>query len=242
MTPRLYFPQSLTTGQSILLQHEWHNYLARVLRCKIGDAVNVFNGEGGVFVATVQAVEKKQVTLLIQKYHAVECESPLRITLGQALIRGEKLDWAIQKAVEIGVTEINLLTTALCQAKLPTERSEHRLHHWQRVISSACEQSGRNRVPTIISPQSLVEWCAHETAELSLVLDPGASQSLQQLTCSKPQSVRLLVGPESGLSGQEVQTAQDHGFIPIRLGPRVLRTETAALACVAVLQHLWGDY
>lgn len=238
--PRIHTPTPLHSTTTIELDENAFNHAVRVLRLGEGAPLILFNGEGGEYEATLCDVQKKRANAAIGSHSPRECESPLHITLGQCISRGEKMDYTIQKAVELGVNEIVPLFSERCGVRLDQERSDKRTGHWQSTIISACEQSGRNRIPQIQPPQTLDGWIASLDAECRLVLDPRASQSLPQLP--KPQkSVALLIGPEGGLSDGEIEHAIRRGFTAIRLGPRILRTETAGLVVLSSVQQLWGD-
>jgi 16S rRNA (uracil1498-N3)-methyltransferase len=206
---------------------------------KVGDALVLFNGRGGQYPATISAIERKAVVVASAEQEALECESPLHLQLGIAVSRGERMDWVVQKATELGVSCIAPLVSERTEVKLGAERGEKKLRHWQQIATSACEQCGRNRLPQILAPQSLAGWLQDVQADLRLVLhhtavtrDPGPAP---------PRSVALLVGPEGGLSEEEIRAAEEAGFASLQLGPRVLRTETAPLAAIAILQARWGD-
>ncbi len=238
--PRIYTPTPLQSGVTIELDEDGFSHAVRVLRLSEGSALMLFNGEGGEYAATLCDVQKKRTSAAIGDYSNRECESPLRIILGQCISRGEKMDFTIQKAVELGVTEIVPLFSERCGVKLDKERSDKRTRHWQSTIISACEQSGRNRLPLLHAPLPLEQWLGTLKASCKLVLDPCASHSLAQLP--KPEkSAALLIGPEGGLSDSEISHAIKSGFTGIRLGPRILRTETAGLVVISSIQQLWGD-
>jgi len=238
--PRIFTPFPLSSGASIELDENAFSHAVRVLRLKQGDSLILFNGEGGEFEAELIEVQKKRASARINQFHNKDCESPLRIILGQCISRGEKMDYTIQKAVELGVTEIVPLFSERCGVKLNQERLEKRLRHWRSVIISACEQSGRNRIPTLHPAMALSAWQQQLYTSLNLVLDPTATNSLGSL--AKPEKgVALLIGPEGGLSNNEIKNAVKHGFNGIRLGPRILRTETAGLTALSMIQQLWGD-
>ena len=185
------------------------------------------------------AVSKKQLSVLVQGFIASDTDSALQVHLGQCLSRGERMDYAIQKATELGVTQLTPLFSERCEVRLNTERLNKRTQHWQQVAVSASEQSLRCSVPAVESAQHLTNWVSSIQADLKLVLDPRAAQPLSSFAA--PTSVALLIGPEGGLSDQEVAQAAAAGFLPIALGPRVLRTETAPIAALSLLQYLWGD-
>lgn len=237
--PRIYTGQELQANAEIVLETGPSLHLSRALRMKVGDALVLFNGRGGQYPATISAIDRKAVVVASAEQEALECESPLHLQLGIAVSRGERMDWVVQKATELGVSCIAPLVSERTEVKLGAERGEKKLRHWQQIATSACEQCGRNRLPQILSPQSLAGWLQDVQADLRLVLhhtavtrDPGPAP---------PRSVALLVGPEGGLSEEEIRAAEAAGFASLQLGPRVLRTETAPLAAIAILQARWGD-
>lgn len=237
--PRIYTGQELQANAEIVLETGPSLHLSRALRMKVGDALVLFNGRGGQYPATISAIDRKAVVVASAEQEALECESPLHLQLGIAVSRGERMDWVVQKATELGVSCIAPLVSERTEVKLGAERGEKKLRHWQQIATSACEQCGRNRLPQILSPQSLAGWLQDVQADLRLVLhhtavtrDPGPAP---------PRSVALLVGPEGGLSEEEIRAAEGAGFASLQLGPRVLRTETAPLAAIAILQARWGD-
>ena len=237
---RIYTPAVLNSGDTIELDENAFNYVVRVLRLKKGDTLILFNGIGGEYEAELVEIQKKRASVHISQFSDKACESPLPIILGQCISRGEKMDYTIQKAVELGVSEIVPLFSVRCGVKLNQERMEKRLRHWQSVIISACEQCGRNRIPILHKAQTLQQWQQQLDTSLKLVLNPTASDSLHTLV--KPEkNVALLIGPEGGLTESEISSAVQHGFTGIRLGPRILRTETAGLAAISIIQQLWGD-
>lgn len=237
---RIYTATSLVSGETIELDENAFNHAVRVLRLKQGDTLILFNGEGGEYEAELVEVQKKRASAIIGEFLHQDCESPLPIILGQCISRGDKMDYTIQKAVELGVTEIVPLFSERCGVKLNQERIEKRMHHWHGTIISACEQCGRNRIPKLHQATSLDEWQQKLNASHKLVLDPTATDSIA--TLAKPEKdVVLLIGPEGGLTDQEIKTAIESGFTGIRLGPRTLRTETAGLTALSVIQQLWGD-
>ena len=238
--PRIYAPVQLQEYQPVDLPESAANHVGRVLRMKPSDPLILFNGEGGCWQARVSQVTKKQVQIVPLEFMPVDKESPLKISLGQTLSRGERMDYAIQKAVEAGVTEITPLFTERCEVKLNPERAEKRLRHWQQIIISACEQCGRNIVPVIHNPVSINEWLQSRTTQLNFVLHHRTKQALTGYDV--PESVSLLIGPEGGLTAEEISLAEKHGFNPLALGPRVLRTETAPVAAISLMQYLWGDW
>ncbi|WP_213999960.1 16S rRNA (uracil(1498)-N(3))-methyltransferase [Arsukibacterium sp.] len=237
--PRIYTPQSLTVNQSLQLDDDAANHVGRVLRMQAGQALQLFNGDGHNYAATITEVSKKQVSVNITDAQANPVESPLHIHLGQAISRGDRMDFAIQKAVELGVTEITPLFTERCGVKLDGERLSKRNEQWQKIAISACEQSGRSVVPTVHQAVNLDQWLGQSTNSLQLTLDPRASATIKTLTVS--QHIRLVIGPEGGFTDTEVAATSNAGFTGIQLGPRVLRTETAALSAISALQLQFGD-
>lgn len=241
--PRIYLSVPLASGATLALDKQAAQHVLRVLRLGAGGSLVLFNGEPvdqqwGEYQATLLA---ENGTVLVGDFSARDTESPLHITLAQAVSRGERMDYAVQKAAELGVARIVPLITEFCVVKLQDERKGKRVAHWQGVATSACEQSGRVRVPVVETPQRFSDWLAAVNAGVRLVLDPLAQTTLRQL--SPPQGdIVLLAGPEGGLSDLEVMQAGQSGFTGVRLGPRILRTETVPAAAVAALQTLWGDW
>jgi len=245
--PRIYQPIPLICGQTVECDAQATVYLTKVLRLKTGADLVVFNGEGGEFRARVGAVGRRSASIDIGEFVQRETESPLELTLLQGVSRGERMDYTVQKAVELGVAHITPVVTERTVVNLKGDRLVKRRDHWQAIVNSACEQSGRNRVPIVAAIQpftAVMKESAQTLAEdkhaLTLVLHHRAEASLDDLPI--PQGpVSLLIGPEGGLSDGEIATAEAAGFVPVKLGPRVLRTETAALVALSVLQWLWGD-
>ncbi|BCR22890.1 16S rRNA (uracil(1498)-N(3))-methyltransferase [Aquipseudomonas alcaligenes] len=235
---RFFIDAPLSLGQHELPEAQAH-YISRVLRHVAGDAVQLFDGSGQEYLGELIDVGKKAVRVELREQLAGQAESPLRIHLGQGLSRGERMDWAIQKATELGVSEITPIVSERCEVRLKDERADKRLAHWRQVAISACEQCGRSVLPVIHAPISLAEWQGHVQAELKLVLHPVAAPLESH---ARPHSLAFLIGPEGGLSEAEVEQAKAAGFHAARLGPRVLRTETAPVVALAVAQQLWGDF
>lgn len=237
--PRIYQPGVLSPQQVIALSEEQANHVGRVLRMEAGDALVLFNGDGFNYPAVITATGKKSVQVQINEQLENPVESPLKIHLGQGISRGDRMDFAIQKAVELGVTEITPLFTERCGVKLDAERLQKRTEQWQKIAISACEQSGRSVVPTVHSALHFDKWLAQPTEELKLTLDPWAKDTIKTL---KPvNALRLVIGPEGGFSDREVMLTTQAGFVAVQLGPRVLRTETAALTAISALQLQMGD-
>ena len=248
MSPRLYCPTSLHAANLIDLPAEVAHHVSRVLRLREGDAVTVFNGEGGEFEARLTRIEPRSVSAMVGKHHAVERESPLQVTLLQGLAGAERMDYVIQKAVEMGVAAIAPVTMARSVTRLDAARASKRAEHWRSVIVASCEQCGRNRLPLLhplrdfdAALGSPADPGVTNDAALSLVLSPGEGSSLTAF--DRPSgAIRLLIGPEGGLAPEELAAAQRAGFRSVRLGPRVLRTETAGVAALAAMNALWGDW
>ena len=241
--PRFYCTPPLRLGATFELPQNAAHHAHRVLRLRVNDPVQVFDGEGNAIDARIGEINGKQVVLHELQTCMAEAASLLRITLAQAMCGSEKMDWVVQKATELGAAEIQPVQTQRSVAKLSSERAEKRTAHWCSVAVAACEQCGRNVLPQIHAPQDFGAWLARMRGapEAKFILLPEGAAALHKLP--PPQSgVTLLVGPEGGFSEDEVKMAQLAGFTPIRLGRRVLRTETAAIAGMAALQTLWGDF
>jgi 16S rRNA (uracil1498-N3)-methyltransferase len=237
--PRFYTEQTLQAGAEVRLEAGPSRHIGSALRLQEGAIITLFNGQGGEFQATITASTRKLVSVMVDDYREVECESPLAVHLGIAISRGDRMDWVVQKATELGATEISPLLSERTEVKLHGERADKKIRHWQQIAISACEQCGRNRLPLINPLTRLDQWSQQVDSPCKLVLQPGQSPGLSTLQC--PASLALLVGPEGGLSDQEINCAMESGFTTLSLGPRILRTETAPLAALAVVQHQWGD-
>jgi 16S rRNA (uracil1498-N3)-methyltransferase len=237
--PRLFVEAALATGAAIELKDEALHYARNVLRLEAGAPLLLFNGEGSEFAATVTVAGKRSLTLGVGADTGAARDAALAVHLGIGLARGERMDWVVQKCTELGVATITPLLLARCNAKFDHGRGDNRLRHWRQVAISACEQCGRNRLPLIEEPLSLERWLATRTEAPGFVLHTADSHALAR--GDTPAAVRLLVGPEGGLDSNEFAQALAAGFTPWSLGPRVLRTETAPVAALAILQYLWGD-
>lgn len=241
--PRFYCPPPLPTNGFFDLPPDAAHHASRVLRLREGDRVEIFDGEGNERRGVIAELGGKRVVIGELTASDTERESPLRTVLAQALSSSEKMDWVIQKATELGVTEIQPLDTERSVARLTAERAAKRMEHWRQVAISACEQCGRNVLPEIHAPQDIMTWLRQMQGapETKLILLPQGATSLHAQP--KPQAgVVLLIGAEGGFAPAESETALNCGFAPIRMGARVLRTETAAVAGLAALQTLWGDF
>lgn len=214
-------------------------HAVQVLRLRVGDSLRLFNGEGDECEATVVNIAKRSADVQIEHIIELDTESPLEVTLLQGISRGERMDYAIQKAVELGVARIIPVITERCNVQLGDGRAEKRLNHWQGVVTSACEQSGRTKLPLLDEILTLEEALQIPDLPDGMILDPMSRVGISQFP--KVSALSLLIGPEGGLSEQEVILAKQYQFMAVRFGPRILRTETAAAAAMAVLQTQWGD-
>ncbi|MBI3041281.1 MAG: 16S rRNA (uracil(1498)-N(3))-methyltransferase [Betaproteobacteria bacterium] len=242
---RVYFPGELSPDRSCVLPPRQAHHATRVLRLKSGDSVVLFNGDGAEYAAVIERVAKGGATVKVIERRLVERESRIEVVLGQALSSGERMEYTVQKAVELGVAAIHPLAASRSIVRLERERAARRVSHWQAVAIGACEQCGRNRVPPVAPVAPLEEFLerrgANHDAVLPVLLSPLAETRLRELP--RPDgAVVLLAGPEGGFTPEEESLARRGGFVPVRLGPRVLRTETAAIAALAAMQALWGDF
>jgi 16S rRNA (uracil1498-N3)-methyltransferase len=238
--PRFYCREALSPGAHIELPEPVARHAVRVLRLPPGAPMILFDGRGGQYLAHIERIERDRVMAELSAWQDVERESPLAVTLVQSLQAGEKMDFTIQKAVELGVRDIVPVESRRSVMRLAGERAAKRVAHWQGVSASACEQCGRNQVPLVAPLEKLESWLARPAGDaLRLMLDPQAEQTLA--TIAPATNVQLLIGAEGGLDPQEVIAARQAGFVGVRMGPRILRTETAGLAALAILQALWGD-
>ncbi|MDE1483484.1 16S rRNA (uracil(1498)-N(3))-methyltransferase [Xenorhabdus bovienii] len=238
--PRIYHPERLSVESEIYLSDEAANHVGRVLRMSNGQPLQLFDGSNQVFDAELIEASKKTIKVRITDGKLSDHESPLNLHLGQVMSRGEKMEFTIQKSVELGVNTITPLLSERCGVKLDAERLEKKLQQWKKIMISACEQCGRNRIPEIRPVMSLEAWCAENDGSLKLNLHPRASQSINTLPLPV-EKIRLLIGPEGGLSAEEIEMTANHQFTDILLGPRVLRTETTALTAITALQVRFGD-
>ena len=243
---RVYVDEALAGRSRVQLPEGTSAHLTRVLRLPVGTPLRVFDGRGGEYDATLGAATKKIAELQLGMHHAIERESPLRLTLLQGLSRGERMDLIVQKATELGITALRPLRSLRSTVKLDADGAARKLAHWAGITTSACEQCGRNTLPAMLAPLTVAEACAADTAGLKLMLAVDGALPLPQLLREAgpaiAQGITLLIGPEGGLDPAEEQAALRAGFRSCLLGPRVLRTETAPLAALAALQALAGDF
>lgn len=237
---RLFTPMHLAAGKHIELDDENAHYVRTVLRLKKDAEIILFNGAGGEYLCAVAEVSQKTVQIAINKWLDRSVESPLLVTLGLGISRGDRMDFSVQKAVELGVNHITPLLTERCVVQFKGEKKPQRLLHWQKIVQHAAEQSGRTTLPELTDIEYLQQWVSKQKG-LKVFLDPYAESTLTDINPIDMQ-VTLLTGPEGGFSGQEREIAKVAGFIPVRLGSRILRTETASLAALAAVQMLWGDF
>lgn len=239
---RIYQNCTLNIGEVIQLDSEASNHLINVLRLQAQAPLIVFNGLGGEFSAIISEIKKKNVLVHIENFYPIERESFLKIHLAQVVSRGEKMDLTIQKAVELGVHEITPIISERCEIKLSQERWLKRILHWQKIIISACEQCGRNTIPQLNSIMQFADYISQKSTAIRLILHHRATSSLSVLEHESLKNVDLLIGPEGGFTENEIAESESYHFTGIKLGPRILRTETAGIAVIAALQTKFGDF
>ncbi|MEY4921486.1 MAG: ribosomal small subunit methyltransferase [Pseudomonadota bacterium] len=238
--PRIYHPQPLQANTELALSDDAANHVGRVLRMIEGQSLQLFDGSNQVFVAEIICADKKNLIVRIAEGMLEDRESSLNLHLGQVISRGEKMEFTIQKSIELGVNVITPLFSKRCGVKLDGERLAKKIQQWHKIAIAACEQCGRNQIPEIREAMQLSDWCAEQDDSLKLNLHPRASNSINTLPRSLTK-VRLLIGPEGGLSADEIAMTSRLGFTDILLGPRILRTETTALTAITALQVRFGD-
>ncbi|TPH21538.1 16S rRNA (uracil(1498)-N(3))-methyltransferase [Haemophilus haemolyticus] len=239
--PRIYHPESLEYQTQCQLSEDAANHVGRVLRMVEGEQLELFDGSNHIYPAIITESNKKSVKVNILGRELSDKESNLKIHLGQVISRGERMEFTIQKSVELGVNVITPLWSERCGVKLDGERMDKKIQQWQKIVIAACEQCGRNVVPEIRPLMKLQDWCAEDDGAIKLNLHPRAQYSIKTLPMIPKDGVRLLIGSEGGLSEQEIVQTQQKGFTEILLGKRVLRTETASLAAISALQIYFGD-
>ncbi len=240
---RFYLPNNYQVGQTISLSKEQAHYALTVLRLKDNRIVEVFDGKGTQALATLKQSSRRSADITITEISSPDSESPLNTILLQGISKGDRMDYTIQKCVELGVHEIRPLLTQHCDIKLNPQKLEKLHLHWQNIAISACEQSNRNVVPIIHPAETYTDWLANNTPAKGLVLNPYAKGGLNQVSVDLAKHpIHLLIGPEGGLSDAEVEQAVQAGLTDIQLGKRILRTETAGVAVLSALQLLWGDF
>lgn len=239
---RHYVDAALAEGAIVPLPEDAVAHLVRVLRLGLGDPVTLFNGDGFDYAARISSLSKKAAEAQVLTQCRVENESDLHLTLAQGIARGEKMDLILQKATELGVARIAPVVTERTEVRLDNERAAKRMLHWRGVVVAACEQSGRARIPEVMEPQTLANFAGDATPGLRFILDPLAEKGIADAGIEPGQRVTLLIGPEGGLSERDRLVLRAAGYQGLRLGPRILRTETAGLAALAAINTLFGDW
>jgi len=239
---RVYMDAPLESGTRVVLEGNAASHLTRVLRLRVGEALTLFNGAGGEYAGNIDKAQGGEVTVAVGERRAIERESPLGVTLAQGVSRGERMDLVVQKATELGVTRLVPVLTERSVVRLSAQQADRKVNHWRAIMIAACEQSGRNRLPALTPPIPLGEFLRGDAAGgIRLLLSPAAEMKLRDIP--RPvNEVTVLIGPEGGLAETEVEAALAAGFTAVRMGPRVLRTETAALAALTLLQREFGDF
>jgi 16S rRNA (uracil1498-N3)-methyltransferase len=238
---RIYQPGAYQPGQLLELSPEASLHVGVVLRMKPGGLLTLFCGNNWEFSATIEEVKKKQVVVRIDAAIAISRESPLTIHLAQAISKGDRMDFVMQKATELGVTSITPIWSQRCVVALDKERMAKKVQQWQAIVISACEQSGRNQVPMVHQPLDMAQYLEKAQEQFKCLLSPNGTHSLREYDIMREGAIALLIGPEGGLSDEEISLALMHGFKSLSLGPRILRTETAAITALSVLQAVAGD-
>jgi 16S rRNA (uracil1498-N3)-methyltransferase len=238
--PRFYLAQPLVAGATIDLPESVAHHL-HVVRMAVGDGITLFNGDGGEYLAHLACIDKKRATAKVMAFIERSVELPFELSLAQALPEGTKMDWIIEKAVELGVAAIVPLAAQRCVVRLSSEREQKKREHWQGVIVAASEQSGRNRLARLGELSNYKQWITQQDLHRRVLLSPRGTQSLADWARHQPpQALCLVIGPEGGLSEQEEDLAIANGALALSMGPRILRTETAGLAAAAALSAIWG--
>ncbi len=239
--PRFFFPYPLSVGALVELPEHVTRHI-QVLRLTAGDAITLFNGEGGEYTAILSTIEKRRATAEVKTFTPREVELPYAITLAQALPEASKIEWIIEKAVELGVSGFQPLMAQRCVTRLSAERAEKKRAHWHGIVAAASEQSGRNRLMSITETADFKPWITQHDLHHRILLTPRADQSLAQWAHHHPaQAMTLIVGPEGGFTDAEESLARDNGTLLLTMGARVLRTETAGMAALAVINGAWGE-
>jgi len=240
--PRFYSDAALRAGATTQLPEDAAHHAVHVLRLRAGEALTLFNGRGGEYTGRIVAIERLRVTVDVLEHRALERESPLAVTLVQGVSSSEKMDFTVQKATELGVAALQPVVASRSAGRITGDRAAQKRAHWQRVVIAACEQCGRNRVPEVLAPVALEDYCRGAAPAGALLLSPEARLALREAAAGLQGAATLAAGPEAGFTAQEEALLAQAGFVPVRLGPRVLRTETAALAALAALNALAGDF
>ena len=244
--PRIYSDSSLEKGKTFELDNRSDHYLRHVLRIRAGQPITVFNGDGNDYHGIVAEIKRKVIQVLLDDTEPMintSKESPLDITLIIGISKGDRMDWVIQKATELGVNNIQPLLTNRVDTKLNASREEKKIEHWQSVAISACEQCGRSIIPKLSRPIKITDWLSETRDTLKLVLDSSGKKlkNFNSETEHLPKKIDLLIGPEGGFTHEEIENAIKENYFPLSLGPRILRTETAPLVAISLMQERWGD-
>lgn len=237
--PRFYYPENLQINKTLALSPEVHRHAIQVLRLKINEPLILFNGEGGEYLAKITRAEKRHSEVYIERFDDIDRESSLQTTLVLSLIKPDKMDFAIQKSVELGVNAIQPVITDRSVIKIKNDKQDKKLQHWQGIIIAACEQSGRTKIPTVKSPIKLDDWLQQKSDALRIMMLPTAQK--RAIDLPQTQNIELLIGPEGGFTDQEEDKCLQQGLETIVFGKRVFRAETAAIAGLSVLQQRFGD-
>jgi 16S rRNA (uracil1498-N3)-methyltransferase len=238
---RVHVDTPLAAGQRVAVEGAAANHVARVLRLRAGDAITLFNGTGTEFAGSIAELRRDSVVVEVKEQRAAKRESPLSLTLAQGISRGERMDWILQKATELGGSRIVPLFTERSVVRLDARQAQKKLHHWRGIAIAACEQCGRNTVPEITSPLHIFEFVSSAASDQTrLLLSPSGEKSIEEVSAAAS-GITVLIGPEGGLTDTEQDVVLRSGFTPVRMGPRILRTETAAIAALTILQHRFGD-
>lgn len=239
MIHRIYQVLDLATGVEIDLDQDAVNHVVNVLRLKIGESLVVFNGKGGEYLAEIISAKRREVKVRINEFQNISRESNLKIHLAQGMVLGDKMDFILQKFVELGGTEITPIITARCNVKLSGERWQKKFVRWQKIIINACEQCGRNILPKINLPTSFADFITRDNSEAKIILDPKGQKSQKGV---RHLDISVLIGSEGGFTEEEIRQAKEHDFINVKLGSRVLRAETASVVIASILQSQYGDF
>ena len=238
---RIFIANPLQVNQAVTLTPEASHYVARVLRAKPGDKLTLFNGDRHEYHITIDNIDKRLVHATVTNAERIDNESPLHIHLGQAIGKGDKMDWVIQKCTELGVSDITPLFTERCNVKLSGERLDKKHQHWQNIAISAAEQCGRTVVPKVHSPTTTTIWLENLCCQQGFVMHPRNAATLSDMMLNL-HDIAVLIGPEGGLTDTEIQHAKDKSFISLQFGNRILRTETAPIVAITCMQSRWGDF
>ncbi|MFC3092677.1 16S rRNA (uracil(1498)-N(3))-methyltransferase [Alteromonas sediminis] len=239
--PRFFHPDQLSVDTDVALSPDALHHCVNVLRLRVGANLILFDGTGKEFVGEIIQSEKRRVIVALNTEIALDPQSPLTLHLAQGVSKGDRMEWVLQKATELGVTDITPVITERCNVKLDESRWQKKHEQWKKVVIGACEQSGRNTLPVLHPVTALTDFLAQSTTQNRLILTPDAEQTFNNLQTTARDGFRLIIGPEGGLSDLETNQAREKGYQPMRFGPRILRTETAAIASIATLQSRFGD-